>query len=439
MEQFFVWEIKHDLMNPNYQPPEYKFAYLGHNFTVKFEVGPSDSLFVFELPKISGVFQISFNILNKSLGFKSIFRTFVFEYDENNQIRKCKTPFTLNDLSDENGYLWNGNVKIKIRIMKLESNTPERKLLLPPKISPVKRSVSLSPINSISSLKAIPIIDFNKSSRLCESPKIESVSGAEILSPKVVEPSNKENRNISFNYDVNSIMAQIENGSAESESQLNTSAIQEEQTSDDSDAEKIVYSGLVNQGCTCYMNSMLQALYHLPIFRQYIYQMDTTSDKADCDNIPLNFQRLFATMQISKAPCSTKNLTKSFGWDLGDILMQHDIQEFCRVVIDNIETKMNEQPKFKGKLSELFKGQYKTFIRCRNVDYESSTINDFYDLTMIVKGSNSLEESLDKYVEQEPLIGDNQYKTEDYGLQDADMGTEFISFPPVLYFHLSSF
>lgn len=36
----------------------------------------------------------------------------------------------------------------------------------------------------------------------------------------------------------------------------------------------------------------------------------------------------------------TIELTKSFGWDTLDSFMQHDVQEFNRVLQDNLESKM---------------------------------------------------------------------------------------------------
>ena len=36
----------------------------------------------------------------------------------------------------------------------------------------------------------------------------------------------------------------------------------------------------------------------------------------------------------------TKKLTKSFGWDSLDSFLQHDVQELCRVLLENLENKM---------------------------------------------------------------------------------------------------
>ena len=198
------------------------------------------------------------------------------------------------------------------------------------------------------------------------------------------------------------------------------------------------YIGLKNQGATCYMNSVLQSLFHLPAFRKIVYNMPTsgTEDEAKC--IPLNLQRLFCSMQFSKKAVSTKKLTASFGWGGQETFMQHDVQEFCRVLMDNLEEKMKGTDMEKS-IADLFRGKTRRYIRCVNVDFESSQEQEFYDLSMVVKGCKSLKESFEKYCEKERMDGDNQYQTDKFGKQDADMGVEFVEFPPVLQLHLGRF
>ena len=45
-------------------------------------------------------------------------------------------------------------------------------------------------------------------------------------------------------------------------------------------------------------------------------------------------------MQFTDACVSTKDLTKSFGWDTVESFMQHDIQELNRVLTDKLDEKM---------------------------------------------------------------------------------------------------
>jgi hypothetical protein len=141
------------------------------------------------------------------------------------------------------------------------------------------------------------------------------------------------------------------------------------------------YVGLMNQGATCYLNVLLQSLFHLPAFRRIVYEMPTTGSEDPRTSIPLNLQQLFCKMQLGQQSCSTRALTASFGWGDEQTLTQHDTQEFCRVLMDNLETKMANSP-LQGRIASLFRGKYQNYIRCRYIEYGSTTVESFYDLSM---------------------------------------------------------
>ncbi|XP_038987973.1 ubiquitin carboxyl-terminal hydrolase 12-like isoform X8 [Phoenix dactylifera] len=177
--------------------------------------------------------------------------------------------------------------------------------------------------------------------------------------------------------------------------------------------------GLKNQGATCYMNSLLQTLYHIPYFRKAVYHMPTTENDMPSGSIPLALQSLFYKLQYSDSSVATKELTKSFGWDTYDSFMQHDVQELNRVLCEKLEDKMKGTV-VEGTIQQLFEGHHMNYIECINVDYKSSRKESFYDLQLDVKGCQDVYASFDKYVEVERLEGDNKYHAEQYGLQIND-------------------
>ncbi|KAI9493559.1 hypothetical protein BDB00DRAFT_883062 [Zychaea mexicana] len=197
------------------------------------------------------------------------------------------------------------------------------------------------------------------------------------------------------------------------------------------------YVGIKNQGATCYMNSLLQSLYCTNSFRRAVYQIPTDSDKPT-DSVSLALQRCFYNLQYSDLPIGTTELTKSFGWDSLEAFRQHDVQEFNRVLQDRLEEKMKGTPA-DGAISKLFRGKMKSYIKCVNVEYESSRVEDYYDIQLNVKGCKNLDESFKDYVTVETLEGENKYMAEGHGLQDAHKGVIFDSFPPVLHLQLKRF
>ena len=52
-------------------------------------------------------------------------------------------------------------------------------------------------------------------------------------------------------------------------------------------------------------------------------------------------------MQFTDTCVSTKDLTKSFGWDTVESFMQHDIQELNRVLTDKLDEKMKAGPELR--------------------------------------------------------------------------------------------
>ena len=90
-------------------------------------------------------------------------------------------------------------------------------------------------------------------------------------------------------------------------------------------------------------------------------------------------------------------------------------------------------------LPRLFVGKTKTYISCIDVDFESSRVEDFWDIQLNVRGNKNLDDSFKDYIQVETMDGDNKYFAEGYGLQAAKKGVIFESFPEVLHLQLKRF
>lgn len=204
------------------------------------------------------------------------------------------------------------------------------------------------------------------------------------------------------------------------------------------DSKKLTgHVGLKNQGATCYMNSLLQCLFFTNKLRKAVYLMPTENDDSS-RSVPLALQRVFYELQHSDKPVSTKKLTKSFGWETLDSFMQHDVQEFCRVLLDNIESKMKSTC-VEGIIPEVFEGKMISYIKCKHINYESIRSEPFYDIQLNIKGKKNVYESFKDYIATEKLEGENKYDAGDNGLQEAEKGVIFTRFPPLLHLQLMRF
>ena len=186
--------------------------------------------------------------------------------------------------------------------------------------------------------------------------------------------------------------------------------------------------GLVNSGMTCYLNSLLQCLFHLKIFRQNVFNIS----KETKSNIALAMRVLFTRMQIAYKPVSTRDLTKAFGWETNEYLFeQHDVQELTRLLLDRLDDFTD------GNASSIFKGKFEVTITTSST--KDSHVETFCDLSLQVNGIPNLEESIKKFFEPDILSGENQYKLPDGTMTDAEVKYVVTENPVVLSIHLRRF
>jgi ubiquitin carboxyl-terminal hydrolase 7 len=169
-----------------------------------------------------------------------------------------------------------------------------------------------------------------------------------------------------------------------------------------------------------------------------VYQIPTQADES-MQNSAYTLQRLFYQLQTSASAVGTNELTKSFGWETRHIFEQQDVQELSRKLMERMEEKM-KGTQAENVLPQMFSGKIKTYISCINVSYESSRIEDFWDVQLNVSGNKDLLASFEDYIHVERMDGDNKYYAgEEHKLQDANKGVIFVSFPDVLHLQLKRF
>ena len=178
--------------------------------------------------------------------------------------------------------------------------------------------------------------------------------------------------------------------------------------------------GLRNFGATCYLNSLFQQMFMNPIFSKDLFTFNI-KDKSNLENsVIYNMQLGFANLKYSclnvYPPYSfVKSFKKAFNGEPIQYGMQQDSDEFLTILCDELE----KEAKIYGKenfLENSFKGKIANEIVSLDKEhpYYSKTDEDFYRVTLDIKGHKTLESALDAYVKGEILDGENQYYVEKY-------------------------
>jgi ubiquitin carboxyl-terminal hydrolase 47 len=196
------------------------------------------------------------------------------------------------------------------------------------------------------------------------------------------------------------------------------------------------------------MNSLLQSLYMTPEFRRALYAWTYIKEKdgVEQDCIPLQLQKIFGALQLSKSrDIDTKALTKSFGWESGEVFQQQDIQELCRVLFDALEETFRGTS-LETVIDDIYAGQIVDYVKCLDVEYSSERCDKVQDFSLAIRpyGSTlpvkSLDEAIMLFLKPEVLDGDNQYFVESASRKsDAIKGLKIGRIPYVLTFQLKRF
>ncbi|ETN63869.1 ubiquitin carboxyl-terminal hydrolase 47 [Anopheles darlingi] len=196
---------------------------------------------------------------------------------------------------------------------------------------------------------------------------------------------------------------------------------------------------------TCYLNSLLQALYMTPEFRNALYNWEFDGED-EAKSIPYQLQKLFVKLQTSpKSAVETTDLTRSFGWDSAEGWQQHDIQELCRVMFDALEHKFR-RTKQADLINRLYEGRMIDYVKCLECNTENQREDKFLDIPLPVRpfgssvANESVEEALQGFVKPEILNESNQYFCDTCKKKcDAHKGLKFTKFPYILTLQLKRF
>ncbi|XP_055533735.1 ubiquitin carboxyl-terminal hydrolase 36 isoform X2 [Wyeomyia smithii] len=185
-------------------------------------------------------------------------------------------------------------------------------------------------------------------------------------------------------------------------------------------------AGMINVGNTCYLNSTLQALFHVPAIANWLISDSSHRERCDDRNdgciICAMAKTLMASqgnqgaikpyLVYSKLRLVCKHLVPG---------RQEDAHEFLRYLMEAMEKsflsrfdkskELDQYSKETTPLNQILGGYLRSEVKCLSCQHTSTTFQHFEDLLLDIRKANSIEEALDVYFARERLE-EMQYRCE---------------------------
>ncbi|XP_067898180.1 ubiquitin carboxyl-terminal hydrolase 47-like isoform X2 [Heterodontus francisci] len=166
-------------------------------------------------------------------------------------------------------------------------------------------------------------------------------------------------------------------------------------------ARRRVFVGLINQGATCYLNTLLQTWFLTPEVRHCFDRFET--------EVPFicKLQSLFKKLESRNEMClSTEELTTSLRLN---VFEQCDIEQWFRHLINKINSEVDQG----HRILELYQIRIAQTMKCSKC---ATLVEDdcfLMDLPLSIHSAHSseqikcLEEAIQEYLEEDTVDGDN--------------------------------
>ena len=209
---------------------------------------------------------------------------------------------------------------------------------------------------------------------------------------------------------------------------------------DTSELNKQKYIGLKNLSSTCYMNSILQQIFMIPMLRETLLSIKHTKEKT----VLFELQLLFSALKVYESqyydPSSFVIANKLNFYE------QMDADEYFGIFIDKIESDIkNLYPNdSENKYKDLFRFFFgiKALDELKFVDCNHKRYNEFFynNIQLEVKGFNNLDSSMKNYFKTEIMDGENKINCEECKMKRTCHKRQiFKSLPNILVINLKRF
>lgn len=187
---------------------------------------------------------------------------------------------------------------------------------------------------------------------------------------------------------------------------------------------------MTNVGNTCYLNSTLQALFHVPAIANWLMSDKEHREKCEQENgvqggciVCAMSKTLQQSQQNNNQAIRPHMIYSKLRLICKHMMMgrQEDAHEFLRYLVEAMEKsylnrfrgskELDQYSKETTPMNQILGGYLKTAVRCLSCSHVSTTFQHFEDILLDIRKSDSIEEALDTYFARERLE-DMGYKCE---------------------------
>ncbi|KAK2947468.1 putative Ubiquitin carboxyl-terminal hydrolase [Blattamonas nauphoetae] len=187
------------------------------------------------------------------------------------------------------------------------------------------------------------------------------------------------------------------------------------------EATRLKFVGLVNPGLQCYLNIVVQSLFHIPLFRNLLLSLPLSPSPTPTDPLHVGLHRLFQAMLTSQTPVNTSVFTQTIHFPQFDVRQMNDTQDFFNRLVNGLNSELKNTP-LRGLASSLLSGRLIRKLTLEQRGRKSLSVHPehFWSLRMPIELGNGVEEVLPKL-----LFPDQSGNTQ-----------KIYSIPPVLFVDL---
>ncbi|EQC29982.1 hypothetical protein SDRG_12261 [Saprolegnia diclina VS20] len=198
------------------------------------------------------------------------------------------------------------------------------------------------------------------------------------------------------------------------------------------------FVGLKNLGCTCYLNSVVQACFFIPAFRALVFSTPASRPHSLLFQIQSLFAHLSASSRPYVSPAPLLSVLHTSDGSPINVKLQQDASEFLTSFLQQLESEINGNHTAETQLHASLGGLFSNELVADGDKY-SERLEPFHFVSVQVRDRPHLEASLDSWVDGDMVS--YTWDTPNDGKQTLETHKRISihTLPNVLVFHLKRF